>query len=97
MLRKRLVRRLAIVLLLVAVLLLGIMTAAVTTDDRFYASRIVAWRDADFRDFERFPSRPVPAGPNGFSFEPAPENPPEYPQGRTGSLSSPPPRTRQST
>jgi CubicO group peptidase (beta-lactamase class C family) len=78
MLRKRLVRRLAIVLLLVAVLLLGTMTAAATTADRFYASRIVAWRDADFRDFERFPSRPVPAGPNGFSFEPAPENPPEY-------------------
>jgi hypothetical protein len=76
--RKRLVRRPAIVLLLVAVLLLGIMTAAATTADRFYASRIVAWREADFRDFERFPSRPVPAGPNRFSFEPAPENPPEY-------------------
>jgi CubicO group peptidase (beta-lactamase class C family) len=64
--------------LLIAILLLGLMAAAVATIDRFYASRIVAWREADFRDFEKFPSRPVPAGPETFSFEPAPENPPEY-------------------
>jgi CubicO group peptidase (beta-lactamase class C family) len=78
MLRKRSLKRLAIVLMLVMGLLLGLMAAAAATADRFYASRIVAWREADFRDFERFPSRTVPAGPKAFSFEPAPENPPEY-------------------
>ena len=78
MLRKRSVKRLAIVFLLIAILLLGLMAAAAATADRFYASRIVAWREADFRDFERFPSRPVPAGPKAFSFEPAPQDPPEY-------------------
>ncbi|MDP8974593.1 MAG: beta-lactamase family protein [Actinomycetota bacterium] len=71
-------RRLAIALLLVSILLLGIMTAAAATADRFYVSRLIAWREADFRDFERFPSRPVPAGSKEFSFKPAPENPPEY-------------------
>jgi CubicO group peptidase (beta-lactamase class C family) len=71
-------RRLAIALLLVSILLVGIMTAAAATADRFYVSRIVAWRNADFRDFEKFPSRRVPAGREAFSFEPAPENPPEY-------------------
>ena len=78
MLRKRSLKQLAIVFLLIAILLLGLMAAAVATIDRFYASRIVAWREADFRDFERFPSRPVPAGPKAFSFEPAPQDPPEY-------------------
>ena len=74
---KRYLRRLAVVLSLIAILLLGIMAAAATAD-RFYVSRIVAWRNADFRGFERFPSRRVPAGQKMFSFEPAPENPPEY-------------------
>ncbi len=78
MLGKRHLRRLAVVLSLIAILLLGIMAATAATADRFYASRIVAWRNADFRDFEKFPSRRVPAGPEAFSFEPAPENPPEY-------------------
>jgi len=78
MLRKPLVRRLAIALLIVSVLLLGLMTAAATTADRFYVSRIIAWREGDFHDFEKFPSRPVLAGSNKFSFEPAPENPPEF-------------------
>ncbi len=71
-------RRLAIVLLLVSILLVGMMTAAAATADRFYISRLIAWREADFRDFERFPSRAVPAGSKEFSFKPAPENPPEY-------------------
>jgi len=61
MFRTPFLQRLAIVILLVAVLLAGIMIAAGATADRFYASRIVAWREADFRDFERFPSRTVPA------------------------------------
>jgi hypothetical protein len=74
---RRYLRRLAVVLSLIAILLLGIMAAAATAD-RFYVSRIVAWRNADFRDFERFPSRPVPAGAETFSFEPAPKNPPKY-------------------
>ena len=78
MFRTRFLQRLAVVLLLVAGLFVGIMTAASATADRFYVSRIIAWREADFRDFEKFPSRPVPAGPKEFSFEPAPENPPEY-------------------
>ena len=43
--------RLAIALLLVSILLVGIMAAAAATTDRFYVSRIIAWRDADFRDF----------------------------------------------
>src|SRR3712207_2489234 len=78
MFRKRFVRRLALTFLLIAVLLVVVMTAAAATTDRFYVSRIIAWREADFHDFERFPSRPVPAGPEQFSFKPAPEKPPEY-------------------
>jgi CubicO group peptidase (beta-lactamase class C family) len=86
-------QRLAIVIMLVAVLLAGIVIAAGATADRFYASRIVAWREADFRDFERFPSRPVPAGAKEFSFEPAPENPPEYLRTVTYRRAAPDPTT----
>lgn len=74
--RKRSLKRPAIAFLLMAILVLGLVAAA--TADRFYASRIVAWREADFRDFERFPSRAVPAGSEAFSFKPAPQEPPEY-------------------
>ena len=49
----RFLHRLAIALLLVSILLVGVMVAAAATADHFYASRIVAWREADFRDFER--------------------------------------------
>ena len=62
-------RRLAIAFLLVSVLLVGIMTAAAATADRLYISRLIAWREADFRDFKRFPSRAVPAGSKEFSFK----------------------------
>jgi hypothetical protein len=75
MARTPLLRRLTIVFLLTAVLLLGLMAAAAATADRFYASRIVAWREAEIHDFERFPSRRVPAGSKTFSFEPAPRDP----------------------
>jgi CubicO group peptidase (beta-lactamase class C family) len=93
MFRTRFLQRLAVVLLLVAILLVGIMTAAAATADRFYVSRIIAWREADFRDFEKFPSRPVPAGPKEFSFEPVPENPPEYLRTITYRSDAPDPRT----
>jgi CubicO group peptidase (beta-lactamase class C family) len=93
MARKPFLQRLAIVFLLIVVLLVGLMTAAAATADRFYASRIVAWRNADFRDFERFPSRPVPAGAEAFSFEPAPENPPEYLETVTYRRDAPEPTT----
>ena len=93
MVGKRYLRRLAVVLSLIAILLLGIMAAATMTADRFYVSRIVAWRNADFRDFERFPSRPVPAGAEAFSFEPAPENPPEYLETVTYHRAAPEPTT----
>ena len=93
MFRTRFLQRLAVVLLLVAGLFVGILTAASATADRFYVSRIVAWREADFRDFEKFPSRPVPAGPKEFSFEPAPENPPEYLRTITYRRDAPDPRT----
>jgi CubicO group peptidase (beta-lactamase class C family) len=78
MFRKRFVRRLAVAFSLIAVLLVVVMTAAAATTDRFYLSRVIAWREADFHDFERFPSRPVPAGSEQFSFKPAPEKPPGY-------------------
>jgi CubicO group peptidase (beta-lactamase class C family) len=93
MFRTRILQRLAVVLLLVAGLFVGLMTAAGATADRFYASRIIAWWEADFRDFEKFPSRPVPAGPKEFSFEPAPENPPEYLRTITYRRDAPDPRT----
>jgi CubicO group peptidase (beta-lactamase class C family) len=97
MARKPFLQRLAIVFLLIVVLLVGLMTAAAATADRFYASRIVAWREADFRDFERFPSRPVPAGPKAFSFKPAPENIPEYLRTVTYQRDAPdPPSPRES-
>ena len=92
MFRTRFLQRLAVVVLLVAGLFVGIMTAASATADRFYVSRIVAWREADFRDFEKFPSRPVPVGPKEFSFEPAPENPPEYLRTVTYRRDAPDPR-----
>src|SRR5215203_959255 len=78
MFRKRLMQRLAVAFLLLAVSFSGIMTAAAATTDRFYISRIIAWREGEFRDFEKFPSRPVPAGPKTFFFKPAPERTPEY-------------------
>src|SRR5215207_3193606 len=78
MFRKRLMQRLAVAFLLIAVSFSGIMTAAAATTDRFYISRIIAWREGEFRDFEKFPSRPVPAGPETFFFKPAPERTPEY-------------------
>lgn len=78
MFRTRFLQRLAIALLLLSILLVGIMATAAATTDHFYVSRIIAWREGDFRDFEKFPSRPVPAGSKQFSFEPAPENPPAY-------------------
>ena len=93
MFRTRFLQRLAVVLLLVAGLFVGIMTAASATADRFYVSRIIAWREADFRDFEKFPSRPVPAGPKEFSFEPGPENPLEYLGTITYRRDAPDPRT----
>ena len=65
-------------LLLVAISFVGIVAAAAATTDRFYISRLIAWRDADFHDFERFPSRAVPAGSRAFSFRPAPEKPPPH-------------------
>src|SRR3712207_1455484 len=78
MFRKRLVRRLAVVFLLILILLVGVMAAAAATADRFYVSRIIAWREADFHDYQRFSSRTVQAGPNEFSFEPPPEKTPEF-------------------
>ncbi len=78
MFRKRSLRRLTIVLLLVAISFVGIVAAAAATTDRFYISRLIAWREADFHDFERFPSRAVSAGSRAFSFRPAPEEPPPY-------------------
>ena len=86
-------RRLAIVLILMMGLLLGLVAAAAATADRFYASRIVAWREADFRDFERFPSRPVPAGSEAFSFESAPKEPPEFLRTVTYHRAAPDPKT----
>ena len=79
--------------MLIVVLLVGLMAAATATADRFYASRIVAWREADFHDFERFPSRPVPAGSDKFSFESAPENAPEYLRTVTYYRDAPDPKT----
>lgn len=92
MFHKCFVRRLALAFLLIAVLLVVVMTAAAATTDRFYVSRIIAWREADFHDFERFPSRPVPAGPQYFSFKPAPEKPPEYLRTVTYRRDAPDPR-----
>ncbi len=96
MLRKRFAHRLAVAFLLVSILLVGLMTVTSATTDRFYASRIIAWREADFRDFERFPSRAVPAGSKEFSFKPAPENPPEYLRTLTYRRDAPDPTPRES-
>ncbi len=90
---KRFLRPLVIVLLLTPILLVGIMTAAAATTDRLYIFRIIAWREADFRDFEKFPSRPIPAGSKEFYFEPAPEKPPGYLRTITYRRDAPDPRT----
>jgi CubicO group peptidase (beta-lactamase class C family) len=90
---KGFMQQLAVVFLLVAILLVGAMAAAAATADRFYISRLVAWRESDFHDFQRFPSRPVPAGSKEFSFEPAPEKPPEYLRTVTYHRDAPNPRT----
>ena len=89
----RFLHRLTICLLLVSILLVGIMAAAATTTDRFYVSRILAWREADYRDFEKFPFRPVPAGSKAFSFKPPSENPPEYLRTITYRRDAPDPKT----
>ena len=89
----RFLRRLTVVFLLIAISFVGIMAAAAATADRFYISRLIAWREADFHDFEKFPSRPVPAGSKEFSFKPAPENPPEYLRTVTYHRDAPEPRT----
>jgi CubicO group peptidase (beta-lactamase class C family) len=75
---KRFLRRVAAVFLLIAILVVGAMAAAAATADRFYVSRLIAWRESDIRDFEKFPARAVPAGSKEFSFDPAPEKPPKY-------------------
>ncbi|MDP8949456.1 MAG: hypothetical protein M3N00_04325, partial [Actinomycetota bacterium] len=90
---KRFVQRLAIGFLLVEILLVGIMTAAAATADRFYISRLISWREADFHDFRKFPSRPIPAGSKEFYFEPAPEKPPGYLRTITYRRDAPDPRT----
>jgi len=93
MVRKRLVRRLAVVFLLILILLIGVITAAAATADRFYVSRIIAWRSSDFHDFQRFPSRTVHAGPNAFSFKPSPEKTPEFLRTVTYRSGAPEPKT----
>jgi CubicO group peptidase (beta-lactamase class C family) len=90
---KPFVRRLAVAFLLIAILLVGVMTAAAATADRFYVSRIIAWREADFHDFGRFPSRPVSAGPNEFSFKPPPEKTPQFLRTVTYRRDAPDPKT----
>jgi CubicO group peptidase (beta-lactamase class C family) len=90
---KGFLRQLAVVILCGAILLVGAMAAAAATADRFYVSRLIAWRESDFRDFQRFPSRAVPAGSKGFSFKPAPEKPPEYLRTVTYRRDAPDPRT----
>ena len=93
MFRTRFLQWLAIALLLVSILLVGIMVATAATTDRFYVSRILAWREGDFRDFEKFPSRPVPAGSEASSFEPAPQDPPEYLRTITSRRDAPDPKS----
>ena len=48
---KGFLQRLAVVFLLVAISLVGAIAAAAATADRFYISRIIAWREADFHGF----------------------------------------------
>lgn len=93
MFRKRSVQRLTIAILLIAILCVGLMTAAAATTDRYYVSRLIAWREADYRDFEKFPSRPVPAAAEEFSFKPAPEKPPEFLRTVTYRRDAPDPKT----
>jgi hypothetical protein len=93
MLRKRSLKRLTVPFLLIAIMLLGLVAATAATADRFYASRIVAWRDADFRDFERFPSRPCPQGGGVLLRARAPRNPPEYLRTVTYRREAPEPKT----
>ncbi len=93
MFRKRSLQRLAIVVLLIAILFVGIMAAAAAPADSFYISRLIAWREADFHDFQKFPSRSVPAGPKEFSFNFAPKKPPECLRTVTYQRDAPDPKT----
>lgn len=79
MLTRQSLRRFLIGLLAFAILLAGVMAAASATTDRFYISRIIAWREGSFRDFEtKFPSRTVPKGQHTFSFRSASGDPPAW-------------------
>lgn len=69
-------RRLLIVLLATAALIGALLVAAAATTDRFYVSRVLTWRGADAGDVARFPTRPVPAGPDTSALRPAPADPP---------------------
>ena len=100
MFRKSLVRWLGVVFLLMLILIVGVMTTAAATADRFYVSRIIAWQEVDFHDYQRFPSRSVHAGPNEFSFEPPPEKTPEFLRKvsyRSGALEPKSPRKSMAT
>lgn len=76
-------RRILIGLLATVAVFGGLLVAAEATTDRFYLSRVLAWRGADFGDPARFPARPIPTGPGTFSFEPPPATTPPWLQGVT--------------
>ena len=79
MLTRQSLRRVLIGLLAFALLLAGAMAAASATTDHFYISRIIAWRQGSFRDFEtKFPARPVPRGHSTFSFTSPSGDPPPW-------------------
>jgi CubicO group peptidase (beta-lactamase class C family) len=59
-------RRLSLLLRIFGVLAISavaVMGFATATTDRFYWSRIIIWRDADFDDWRRFPARVVAHDP----------------------------------
>ncbi|TCK22307.1 serine hydrolase domain-containing protein [Pseudonocardia endophytica] len=84
-------RRILTVLAVLVVVVGALFVAVETTTDRFYLSRVLAWHGADYQDWQRFPSRPVPTGPDGNPFRPAPATPPPWLQTVTGHPDAPPP------
>lgn len=60
---RRWVRSLLIIGAVIASALAALMAVAMATTEESYWSRIIAWRDAGFSDWRRFPSRPVANDP----------------------------------
>jgi CubicO group peptidase (beta-lactamase class C family) len=76
--RGRLLRRIGRLVVAVGAIVAGVLLVAHLTTEYFFWSRIIAWRDSDFYDWQRFTARAVPHNPAAVStIHPAPNSVPD--------------------